>query len=166
MIIKLIACVDRKGAIGYNNKLLFNIPEDMKRFKELTSGHCVVMGRKTFESLPNGPLKNRGNFILSSKYPLSEDYSIYTSVEHILKGARHHPYMKSKVLWVIGGANVYQQFLRHAKEIELTVVESTKRNVDAYFPIIDTDKWAISNESDTKEHKGLKYRFVTYTKKD
>ena len=140
--ISIIAAVDRRMAIGFENKLLFWLPNDLKRFKALTTGNTIVMGRKTFESLPKGALPNRRNVVLSSN-PATD--------EHV---------------YIIGGASVYQQALPFADELCLTEIDNTAPEADAFFPEISPAVWHEKNrEAHPADEKHLcSYAFVDYVK--
>lgn len=137
-MIILIAAVARNGVIGIDNRLPWHLPDDMKRFKQLTTGHPVVMGRSTFESLP-GPLPGRTKVVLTR----NADYApagveVAGSLSEALKIAeRHH---NSTDIYVIGGSQVYALFLPHADKLELTVVDLEPLG-DAWFPEWDPANW-------------------------
>ena len=127
--ISIIAAVDRRMAIGFENKLLFWLPNDLKRFKALTTGNTIVMGRKTFESLPKGALPNRRNVVLSSN-PAAEcpGAEVFPSLETALQSCKEDEHV-----YIIGGASVYQQALPFADELCLTEIDDMTPEADAYF---------------------------------
>lgn len=130
----------RNGVIGSNNKLPWHIPGDLKRFKALTIGHTIVMGRKTFESLPNGPLPGRKNIVLSrSVFHSQNDVIVISTLEEVLKLA------ENQTVFVIGGGEVYRQFLPYACRIELTLIDQHIEG-DTYFPEIDPKQWNVLAE--------------------
>ena len=135
--ISIIAAVDSRMAIGFQNKLLFRLPNDLKRFKALTTGNTIIMGRKTFESLPKGALPNRRNVVLSSN-PAAE----------------------------CPGASVYRQAISLADELCLTEVNDTAPEADAFFPAVDTTIWhEKSREVHPADEKHLcSYAFVDYVR--
>lgn len=116
--ISIIAAVDSRMAIGFQNKLLFRLPNDLKRFKALTTGNTIIMGRKTFESLPKGALPNRRNVVLSSN-PAAEcpGAEVFTSLEAALESCQ-----AEEKVYIIGGASVYRQAISLADELCLTEV--------------------------------------------
>ena len=117
----IIAAASTNNVIGLDNKLIWNIPKDLKRFKELTQGHNVIMGRKTFESLPN-PLPNRVNIVVTRNQQYTvEDVNITSSIEKGLALAEEN---ESEVCWIIGGANVYEQCRELVDEVHVTMVET------------------------------------------
>lgn len=126
--ISIIAAVDHRMAIGFQNKLLFWLPNDLKRFKALTTGNTIIMGRKTFESLPKGALPNRRNVVLSSN-PATEcpGAEVFTSLEAALKSCQ-----EEEKVYIIGGASVYRQAMPLADELCLTEVDDTAPEADAF----------------------------------
>lgn len=159
-MISIIAAIDRNRGIGYENKLLFWLPNDLKRFKALTTGNTIIMGRKTFESLSKGALPNRRNIVLSSRpdavYPGAETY---TTLEAALQSCQ-----SDEQIYIIGGASVYQQALPLADALCLTEVDAEAPHVDAYFPEIDPKIWQEkSRESHPVDEKHpCPYAFVDY----
>lgn len=129
MEVTLIAAVARNWAIGYENKLLYHIREDMRRFKSLTTGHTVLMGRRTFESLPKGALPNRRNIVISRTHKSFEGCDVFSSLEEALRACGD-----DEKVFVIGGALVYEQTLPLAHRLCLTEIDDVPENADAYFP--------------------------------
>ena len=160
--ISIIAAVDRRMAIGFENKLLFWLPNDLKRFKALTTGNTIVMGRKTFESLPKGALPNRRNVVLSSN-PAAEcpGAEVFPSLEAALQSCKEDEHV-----YIIGGASVYQQALPFADEPCLTEIDNTAPEADAFFPEISPAVWHEKNrEAHPADEKHLcSYAFVDYVK--
>ena len=158
-MISLIAAVARNRAIGLDNKLLYWLPNDLKRFKSLTTGHTIIMGRKTFESLPKGALPNRRNVVLSrsgAQFPGAETFS---TLEKALAACR-----PDEEVFVIGGASVYQQALPLADRLCLTEVDDTPAAADAFFP--DYSEWHVTWEEqhESDERHAFRYRFVDYVR--
>lgn len=119
-----------------------HISEDLKRFKSLTTGSTIVMGRKTFESLPKGALPNRNNIVLTRDTNFKETHVIVApSVKDILEANA------LSEIYVISGAEVYKQFIDIVDELYITHILFTFSNIDTYFPIIDDTKWMIEEES-------------------
>lgn len=163
MKITLIAALDKNHAIGKNGKLLTHISPDLKRFKKLTTGGYIVMGRKTFESLPNGALPNRTNIVLTKDLSFKpENTIIVNSVEEVLN------YMElqdgNPELFVIGGGEIYREFFDMADKLEITHVYFTFSGSDTFFPNWDPCDWLIEEQSDTEIDK-YRYQFITYTRK-
>ena len=111
--VSIIAAIDQRMAIGFQNKLLFWLPNDLKRFKALTTGNTIIMGRKTFESLPKGALPNRRNVVLSSN-PATEcpGAEVFPSLEAALQSCKEEEHV-----YIIGGASIYRQALPFADEL-------------------------------------------------
>lgn len=159
MIISMIACIAKNYAIGYNNQLLYHIPHDMKRFKALTSGHCIIMGKKTYESLPHGALPNRRNIVISHRQQTIEGCETYTSLEQALAACT-----QEQEIFVIGGESIYAQTIHLAHQLYLTIVEDSPSKADSYFPTLDIQQWDITKK-ETFLEASLKYAFVTYRRK-
>ncbi len=162
-MITAIAAVSENWGIGYKGDLLFHISEDMKFFRTVTSGHTVVMGRKTLLSFPDGkPLKNRNNVVLSRRTGFKPDGAeVFKSVEEVLK------YIEStdSEVFIIGGGEVYREFLTYCQKALITKVQA-RPEADTFFPDLDKDpEWEMTEQSEEKEYNGLKFRFLTYTKK-
>lgn len=135
----LIVAIDRRGAIGRGGNLLYNISADLRRFKALTTGGTVIMGRKTFESLPKGALPNRRNMVITTQ----ADYAApgietFRSLEAALAAA------EGENVFVIGGAQVYRDALPLADTLLLTVIDAETDGADTFFPTIPLDDFAIS----------------------
>lgn len=162
-MISIIAAVDRRMAIGYQNKLLFWLPNDLKRFKALTTGHTIVMGRKTFESLPKGALPNRRNIVLSHNPQFQANG---TETFHSLADALAHCEPEEEI-FIIGGESVYKEAIGLASKLYVTTIEDTPTQADAFFPAIDADKWELvqstPHEADAKHKYG--FHFNDYIKK-
>lgn len=160
MKIALIAALAANSAIGHENKLLYWLPNDLKRFKSLTTGHTVIMGRRTFESLPKGALPNRRNIVLSrqegASFPGAE---CFASLEAAL--ARCLP---DEEVYIIGGASVYREALPLATMLCLTHIDDTPAEADAFFPEIDPTVWkeAWRETHAPDERHAHAYSFVDY----
>lgn len=135
-IISIIVAIASNNAIGKDNQLLWHIPEDLKRFKKLTSGHTIVMGKRTFESLPIRPLPNRRSVVITD-IPGEQiegcvmAYSIDDAIQKMEPGAEN---------FIIGGGSVYRQFLPLADRLYLTLVQKDF-DADTFFPEIDFNQW-------------------------
>jgi dihydrofolate reductase len=174
MTITLIACISSNAALGNNNKLLFNIKEDLQRFKRLTKNQIVVMGRKTFDSIieMNGkPLANRINVVLTrdENYESKHGEQAYTSIDRIIN---HHKTMgdKDKKVYVIGGSEVYRELLPFADEILITHVNKHIEEADTFYPIYLQDELGFTPIEESEEYYTEKYdayyKFVRYTKSE
>jgi dihydrofolate reductase len=159
MRITIIAAVAKNRAIGYKNKLLYWLPNDLKRFKALTTGHTIIMGRNTYESLPKGALPNRRNVVLSSTLKELPGCDVYPALEAALKSCR-----PDEDIYIIGGARVYQQAMAVADRLCLTEIDDTPQEADAFFP--DYGEWRIvSKEEHAKDDRhAFNYAFVDYVR--
>ena len=156
MIISLIAAMGKNRVIGNENKLIWSIPTDMKRFKELTSGKSIIMGRKTYESIGR-PLPKRKNIIITRDNNYKADGCIVVhSLDESLKAAEEGEVM------IIGGAQIYAQFMPIANKMYLTLIDKDFEG-DAYFPEYDKRQW---KEVFREEHadNDLRYSFVDLEK--
>lgn len=159
MRINIIAAVARNRAIGKDNKLIYWLPEDLKRFKSLTTGHTIIMGRKTFESLPKGALPNRRNVVLSRSTAWFAGCETFRSLDEAL--ARCAP---DEDIYVIGGASVYAEAILRADRLCLTEVDDAPAEADAYFPPYDGWK-EVSRENHAKDERhAYDFAFVDYEK--
>ena len=155
-MITIIAAVAKNNVIGSKNNLPWHLPEDLKHFKEITTGHTVIMGRKTYESIVNRlgkPLPNRKSVVITrnTSYQIPIDVEKYTSLDEALQ--KH-----SEDVYIIGGASLYEQALSYADRLIITHIHQEYPG-DSYFPTIDSSKW---NEQSREDHDG--YSFVIYTK--
>ena len=160
MNISIIVAIAQNYAIGFENKLIYWLPNDLKRFKALTTGHTIIMGRRTFESLPKGALPNRRNIVLSRQdieFPGAERYA---SLEAALNQCREEE------VYIIGGASVYQEALPMADKLCITHIDDTPAEADAFFPEIDPSIWKeTSREAHLTDEKHLySYQFVDYAR--
>ena len=152
-----IVAVSNNWGIGKDNDLLFRISADLKRFKALTSGHAVVMGRKTLESLPGGKgLPNRRNVVLTTNPDFTaENVEIATNPAQLL-------FTAGADAFVIGGGSVYRQLLCVCDRVYVTKVFADAE-ADAFFPDLDADpNWEIAEESEIMEENGLRFQYVDY----
>ena len=159
-MISAIVAVDNNWGIGFNGDLLEHIPEDLKYFKQLTTGHNVIMGRKTWNSLPTKPLPNRGNYIISSLEPRIIDK--HTIRFHMEDAMNYLNYTQDDV-FIIGGGQIYKELLPFCDRVYVTKINKSYENVDTYFPNLDkSDEWAPGMCSSIKEYKDLTYQFWQY----
>ncbi len=158
---KAIVAVDSNWGIGYKNELLQRIPEDMKFFKQTTLNKLLVMGRLTFESLPNKrPLKDRTNIVISrNKDFKSEGLEIYYSIDELLFNLKKY---KLNDIFIIGGESVYKQFMPYCTQAYITKIYKSY-TADKYFPNLDEDKsWQLQSKGPIKTYKDIKFQFTTY----
>lgn len=158
-MINIIAAIAQNKAIGNNNKLLYWLPNDLKRFKALTTGHTIIMGRKTYDSLPKGALPNRRNVVLSRSLTEIEGCEVYPSLENALQHCA-----ANEEIYIIGGASVYEQALPLADRLCLTEVHDTPEEADAYFPDITGWKETWREEHNKDEKHAQQYAFVDYVR--
>jgi len=151
-MISIIAAISEDCGIGKNNDLLWNIPEDLKRFKKLTLGKTVIMGRKTWESLPRRPLPGRKNVVITDV----PDENIGNAVTAYSIGDALSKCSDDEDIFIIGGGSIYRQFMPLAGRLYITLVHRSVP-ADIYFPKIDMNKWKIvekdnsgSNQIDSK----------------
>jgi len=157
-----IVAVDTNWAIGRDNDLLFSLPTDMKRFRTLTSGGTVIMGRKTLDSFPGGkPLPKRRNIVITRNAEFTrEGAEIVTTPQAALDLIDD---IHAENVWVIGGGSVYTALLCRCKHVYLTRVETVAEEADTFFPNLDKlSNWSIETISDPVEENGLTYRFIDY----
>ncbi len=157
-MLTLIAAASENNALGKDNDLVWHLPDDFKRFKTLTSGHFIIMGRKTFESFPK-PLPNRTHVIITRQndYEVPEGCIVVNSLK---KAVEVCP--ENEEIFIIGGGQIYKQSIEIADKIELTRVHTTVE-ADAFFPEIDEDVWeVIQSEYHPKDEKH-KYDFTYLT---
>ena len=156
----LIVAVDKNWAIGKDGDQLIYIPEDLKHFKALTTGHPVILGRKTMATFPGGrPLKGRRNLILSRDPAFApEGGEVYPDLEQLLAAAPADSF-------AVGGASVYAALLPYCDTAHITRIDAVFP-ADKFFPNLDADPaWQIQDVSDPMEHDGLSFRYYTYIRK-
>ncbi len=155
----LICAVDEQFGIGKDGDLLFKIPEDMKYFRNTTKNKIIVMGRTTFESLPNKkPLKDRTNVVLTNNKNLKIDGAyVFNSVNEVLMR-----FQDSESVFIIGGEQIYKQFLPHCEKACITKVFNNY-NADTFMVNLDKlNEWKIISESNFKVYNENKYKFYIY----
>ncbi|MFM2386867.1 MAG: hypothetical protein RL660_1624 [Bacteroidota bacterium] len=162
MTISIIVAAAKNNAIGKNNKLPWHLRGDLQYFKKLTTNHCIIMGRNTYESIGK-PLPNRVNIVLSS----DKNYSLPGAVvRHTLQDALDYCTLwKQQEVFVIGGAKVYESAMPQANKLYLTRVETEVADADAFFPALDNKRWALTSaerhpEDEQNDHD---YIFEQYT---
>lgn len=178
-MLSIIACISKvHRAIGYKNRLLYAIPSDMTRFRMLTTGHTIMMGRKTFESLPNGALPNRRNIVISKTREQITGCEVYSSLEEALAARKESVGNKEEAgnkktvgskeasdeCFIIGGASIYEQALPFADKLYLTIVEKEPAHADTFFPEINPAEWEVT-EKEMRNENGLPFTFLTLYRK-
>jgi len=174
MILSIISGIANNNEIGRKNELLWNLPIDMKHFRETTSGHPVIMGQRTFESLgigadgkPGKPLPNRRNIILTlDKEYKRDDAEVVYSIEELdelLKNTTE----KDEELFIIGGGQIYKLFIEKSDRLYITHVNAEFSDADTFFPIIDPLKWQkVKEDKHGKDEKNIyDTNFVVYERK-
>ncbi len=160
-MIHLIAAIDRRGGIGNRGDLLYHISADLRRFKSLTLGNVIVMGRKTFESLPKGALPGRRNIVVSgNKEFQAHGAETALTVEQALEMAKSGP----GDTFVVGGASIYRQTLPMAEILDITIVHDKAPESDTVFPTIELDNFEVVNDSG-RCHGEPSYSFITLRRK-
>ena len=160
MNINMIAAIGKNNELGKDNQLIWRIKEDMKFFKNTTMGHPVVMGRKTFESLPK-ILPGRSNIVITHGDIINSEIEVYKSIKEFLLS--YKDYLDD--VFVIGGASIYKQFLDLSNSLYLTEIDAECKDADVYFPTFNKQEWdkqiLSENESDD-----IKYKHVLYKRKN
>ena len=160
--IQAIVAIDENGAIGRQGDLLCHLPADMRHFKEVTMGHSIVMGRKTFESFPRRPLPGRQNIVITRnaawQYP---GVTVANSLEEAITAAQ------TETVFIIGGAQVYELALPHVDVLHLTVIHARWATADAFFPALDPNEWQeVSREHHESDHRNAyEFDFITLTRR-
>ena len=178
MRISIIVAVAENRAIGFENHLLYHLPNDLKRFKALTTDHTIIMGRRTFESLPKGALPKRRNIVLTTKKNLTNDdaqvttfsgVDTFPSLEAALKDCCQRAVLnapQSQEVFIIGGASVYERSLPFADRLCLTYVYDTPAQADTFFPEVDFSQWHETfreeHDADERHAQRYAYAFVDY----
>ncbi|MGB7843114.1 MAG: dihydrofolate reductase [Salinimicrobium sp.] len=159
--ITMIAAAAENNELGKDKDLVWHLPDDFKRFKELTTGHYIIMGRKTFETFPK-PLPNRTHVVITRhKDYRAEGAIVVHSLEKALEAAKEDPQP-----FIIGGGEIYKMALPEADKIELTRVHATFE-ADAFFPEIDEENWSLTNSSfhPKDEKHAYSFTYLTYERK-
>ena len=160
-MISAIVAVDYNWGIGFNGDLLEHIPEDLKYFKELTSGKhkAVVMGRKTWDSLPKKPLPNRTNIVITNNTNMEGQAEFMDLADAIL----YFIYNKNDDIFIIGGGQIYEKLLPLCDRVYVTKIYKDHDQVDTYFPNLDkSEEWEPTTCSDIYQQENLRYQFWQY----
>ena len=158
-MITIIAAVAKNRAIGFENKLIYWLPNDLKRFKALTTGHTIVMGRKTFESLPKGALPNRRNCVLTRSTEQLPGCECFKNWDSFIASCQ-----PDEDIYIIGGASLYSGLIDKAQRLCLTEIDDTPAQADTFFP--DYSEWKETWREDhaTDEKHAFAYSFVDYVR--
>ena len=138
MKISLIIAVSEDGAIGDKGNLLWHLASDLKRFKAITTGHTIIMGRKTYDSLPNGALPNRRNIVISRQLKSLKDAEVYSDIDEALKATSDED-----TVYIIGGGEIYNKTFPRADELHITLVHKSYPEADTRFPEWKLTDWNI-----------------------
>lgn len=161
-MIKILVAFDENRVIGKNNTLIWHLPADLQRFKALTTGHVIIMGRKTYESIGK-PLPNRTTIVITRQAEFNSEgiITVHSLGEAILKAKS----ISREDIYIVGGAEIYQLSLAHADQILVTQLHDIFDG-DAYFPEIPMDAWEIVEREKgvTDEKNKFQYSFLTYQK--
>jgi dihydrofolate reductase len=153
MIISIIAAVAKNRAIGYNNGLIYNIKEDLAKFKQITTGHTVIMGRNTYMSLPNGALPNRRNIVITSGKLHLQKCECFNNLTVALASCNNN-----EEVFIIGGEQLYKEVIGIADRLYITEVDDTPDKADTFFP--DYSKWKETKREEHKKNESNKYAFA------
>lgn len=161
-MISIIAAIGKNNELGKKNQLLWSLPADLKHFKEITSGHPIIMGSKTFESIGR-PLPNRRNIVITRDLNYqNENVEVVYSIDDALKLFEN----TNEEVFVIGGGEIYKQMMNHANKLYITEVYGEDSEADTYFPVIDKSIWheksRLKNTKD--ENNKFDFDFVEYVK--
>jgi len=162
MIISLIAALGRNNEIGKGNDLLCHLPADLKHFKEITLGHTVIMGRKTFDSLPKGALPNRRNVVISRNPELKiKGAEVFSSLDQALLKS-----INEVEVFIIGGAQIYEYSLPFADKLYITRIHAAFPEADVFFPSIDFKIWNETGRETfpADEKNPYSFSFIEYEK--
>ena len=160
-MISAIVAVDKDWGIGYQGQLLEHLPPDMKYFKELTTNHVVVMGRRTWDSLPNKPLKNRLNLVITSGERQYGEMTCFIGMAEAMARLAHVD--DDEEWFIIGGGTIYKELLPICDRVYVTKIEKYHKNIDTYFPNLDKDSnWEVSTCTELRDYKDIPYAFLTY----
>lgn len=176
-IVSAIVCLDKNMAIGNKGHLLFSLPEELKHFSRITSKKMLIMGRKTYESLPKKPLPNRLNIVVTSNgtdkidkngtYKTPQFVTMKAVIEYLeLEKAQEYALEKDLEVCVIGGEQVYRELLPFCNRLLITRVLTPAQEADAYFPEYEKDpQWHFDFASEIHEENGIQYQYRRYEKK-
>ena len=159
MSYSIIAAIGRNNELGKNNGLIWSLPNDLKFFKEKTTGKTIIMGRKTFESLPR-MLPNRKHIVLSSSDNFPEGVESFDSLEELFQAYKN----SEDEMFVIGGGSVYKAFLEYASKLYLTEVDDECKDADTFFPNFDKNDWDREFLSENSDN-GIQYKHILYKRK-
>lgn len=161
-MISAIVAVDENWGIGFNGELLEKIPEDMKQFRLLTHKRTILMGRKTWDSLPKKPLPDRLNLVITRGERKFDNMTVFINMEEAKARAKEAAKNHNDEWFVIGGGQIYKELLPFCDRVYITKIFKSHNNVDTYFPMLDQKEWEIVNQSEILTFNDLQYQFLTY----
>lgn len=157
MKISLIVAVAEDRAIGDKGNLLWHLSSDLKRFKAITTGHTIIMGRKTYDSLPNGALPNRRNIVISRQLKSLKDAEVYSDIDEALQATADED-----IVYIIGGGEIYKKTFPHAEELHLTLVHKSYPEADTRFPEWKLTDWNILKQEQISQDEKNELDSVYY----
>ena len=168
-MLSLIVATAQNNAIGRNNELLWHISEDLKYFKSTTTGHPVIMGRKTYESIGR-PLPGRRNIVVTRgtiempqvKNPQTTSFEVSNNLDEVISLAKN----SDNEFFVMGGGELYKQTFSCADRLYITKIYAEAEGADTFFPVVDEDEWKVVKEGErlTDEENGIEFQFIVYEK--
>lgn len=162
-MISFLVAMDQNNVIGYNNDIPWHLPRDLRFFRELTTGHTIIMGRKTYDSIGK-PLPNRRNVVITRQnVELPDEVEVIHDLNTLYEWHKENPHEE---LFVIGGGNIFKQVLPHADRMYITLIEDTFEG-DTYFPDFPEEEWTLTEkEKGEKDEKNpYDYYFLQYDRK-
>lgn len=158
-MISIIVAIDRNNGIGRDNRIPWHLSDDLKRFKAITMGHTVIMGKNTWLSLPFKPLKGRRNIVVSRSMSTTEGCEVVRSIDEAIAAIK-----ADEQAYIIGGAHIYEQTIDLADELIVTHIDYGFDGVDTFFPDIAPAKWHAVEQSEPMhdEASDLNYKYITY----
>lgn len=159
MSYSIIAAIGKNRELGKNNDLIWNIPEDLKFFRNVTDGHKIVMGRNTFDSLPK-MLPNRKHIVLSSRDDFPSEVEVYKNLQDLLLKYKD----SDEEIFIIGGGSIYSLFLEYCDKLYLTEIDEEDKNASVYFPSFNKELYSCEVIS-SNEDNGIFYKHVLYSRK-
>ncbi len=156
-MLSIIVCIAQNNAIGLNGKMIYHQRADLRRFRQLTTGHTVIMGRRTYESLPKGALPNRRNIVLTRSAQTFAGCETYASLQEALDHCT-----PDEQVFVMGGSSVYNEALPLADMLNLTLVHHTPAEADTFFPEFNPSEWTVTLREDypADEQNDQPYSFI------
>ncbi len=160
MKIIIICAIGKNNELGRNNNLIWHLPNDLKFFKKTTTGKTIIMGRRTFESLPH-MLPNRRHIVLSSSEDFPKDVTVYKSLKELLESLKE----TEEEIFIIGGASIYNSFIDYTDKMYLTEIDAECKDADVFFPSFNEEEWNQELLGEN-EDEGIHYKHVLYKRKN